>query len=82
MIVSPVIVRLSNRVTELSYELKLGKNNYQKDLDRLEDRINRFSNQSDSTESKYSKDIEKLDELVKTLNKALDIKITNTTNIE
>jgi hypothetical protein len=48
----------------------------------LEDRINRFSNQSDSTESKYSKDIEKLDELVKTLNKALDIKITNTTNIE
>lgn len=77
-----IIVRLSNRVTELSYELKLGRNNYQKDLDRLEDKINRFSNQSNSTESKYSKDIEKLDELVKTLNKALDTKITNTTNIE
>jgi chaperonin cofactor prefoldin len=48
----------------------------------LEDKINRFSNQSDSVESKYSKDIEKLDELVKALNKALDTKITSTTNIE
>lgn len=77
-----IIVRLSNRVTELSYELKLSRNNYQKDLDRLEDKINRFSNQSDSIESTYSKDLEKLDKLIKTLNKALDIKITNTKNIE
>lgn len=77
-----IIVRLANKVTELSYELKLGKINCQKDLDRLEDKINRFSNQSNLTESKYSKDIEKLDELVKTLNKTLDSKINNTKNID
>jgi len=76
-----IIVRLSNRVTELSYELKLGRNNYQKDLDRLEDKFNRYSNQSNSLESKYSKDIEKLEKLVKILNTALENKIDTSINI-
>lgn len=76
-----IIVRLSNRVNELSYELKLGRNNYQKDLDRLEDKFNRYSNQSNSLESKYSKDIEKLEKLVKILNTALENKIDTSINI-
>lgn len=76
-----IIVKLASRVTELSYELKISKVFYQKDLDRLEDKINRFSNQSNSKESKYSKDIEKLDGLVQTLNKALEAKINESNNI-
>ena len=69
-----VIIRLMSSLSDLKYELKLGKINCQKDLDRLEDKINRFSNQS-SSESKYSKDIEKLDKLIKSLNKMVDGKI-------
>jgi predicted RNase H-like nuclease (RuvC/YqgF family) len=61
-------------LSDLKYELKLGKINCQKDLDRLEDKINRFSNQS-SSESKHSKEIEKLDKLIKSLNKMVDGKI-------
>ena len=69
-----VIIRLMSSLSDLKYELQLGKINCQKDLDRLEDKINRFSNQS-SSESKYSKDIEKLDKLIKSLNKMVDGKI-------
>ena len=69
-----VIFRLTTRISDLSYELKLGKVNCQKDLDRLEEKINRFSNQSTS-ESQYSKDIEKLDKLIKQINKLVDAKI-------
>ena len=76
-----IIVKLASRVTELSYELKISKVFYQKDLDRLEDKINRFSNQSNSKETKYSKDIKRLDELVKTLNKTLETKIDESNDI-
>jgi len=69
-----VIFRLTTKISELSYELKLGKINCQKDLDRLEERINRISNLSSSDE-KYSKDIEKLDKLIKQINKLVDSKI-------
>ena len=76
-----IIVKLASRVTELSYELKISKVFYQKDLDRLEEKVNRFSNQSNSKETKYSKDIKRLDELVKTLNKTLETKIDKSNDI-
>ena len=69
-----IIVKLASRVTELSYELKISKVFYQKDLDRLEEKVNRFSNQSNSSKE-YLKDLEKIDSLVKTLNKVLESKI-------
>ena len=69
-----IIFRLTTKISDLSYELKLGKINCQKDLDRLEDKINRFSNQS-SSESQYLKDIEKLDKLIKQINRLVDTKI-------
>jgi len=43
-----IIFRLSSQISDLKYELKLGKINCQKDLDRLEERINQFFNQSNS----------------------------------
>jgi len=69
-----VIFRLTSQMSDLRYELKLGKINCQKDLERLEERINRFSSQS-SSDSQYSKDIEKLDKLIKQINKLVDTKI-------
>ena len=69
-----IIFRLTSKISELSYELKLGKINCQKDLERLEERINRFSNQS-SPESQYSKEIEKLDKIIKHLNRLVDTQI-------
>jgi predicted Holliday junction resolvase-like endonuclease len=69
-----IIFRLSSQISDLKYELKLGKINCQKDLDRLEERINQFFNQSNS-DSKHSTDIEKLDKLIKNLNKLVDGKI-------
>jgi predicted Holliday junction resolvase-like endonuclease len=69
-----IIFRLSSQISDLKYELKLGKINCQKDLDRLEERINQFFNQSNS-DSKHSNDIEKLDKLIKNLNKLVDGKI-------
>ena len=58
-----VIIRLMSSLSDLKYELKLGKINCQKDLDRLEDKINRFSNQSFS-DGRLSKDIEKLEKFM------------------
>jgi predicted PurR-regulated permease PerM len=69
-----IIFRLSSQISDLKYELKLGKINCQKDLDRLEERINQFFNQSNSN-SKNISDIEKLDKLIKNLNKLVDGKI-------
>ena len=76
-----IIVKLASRITQLSYELKISKVFYQKDLDRLEEKVNRFSNQSNSKETKYAKDIKRLDELVKTLNKTLETKIDESKDI-
>ena len=69
-----IIFRLSSQISDLKYDLKLGKINCQKDLDRLEERINQFFNQSNSN-SKNSNDIERLDKLIKNLNKLVDGKI-------
>lgn len=69
-----IIVRLNNQISDLKYELKLGKINCQKDLDRLEERINRFFSQS-SSDSKHVKELEKIDKLIKNLNKLVDDKI-------
>lgn len=69
-----IIVRMTAQISDLRYELKLGKINCQKDLDRLEEKINRFSSQS-TPESQYLKDIEKLDKLIQNLNKLVDNKI-------
>jgi len=69
-----IIFRLNNRLSDLRYELKLGKIQCQKDLDRLEERINRFSNQS-SSDSRFSKDVEKLEKVIKSLNKMVDGKL-------
>jgi predicted RNase H-like nuclease (RuvC/YqgF family) len=69
-----VIFRLTTKISDLSYELKLGKINCQKDLDRLEEKINRFANQSTS-DLRYSNDIEKLDKLIKQITRLVDTKI-------
>lgn len=69
-----IIFRLTSQMSDLRYELKLGKINCQKDLERLEERINRFSNQSNPN-SEYSKEIDKLDKIIKNLNKLVDTKI-------
>jgi len=69
-----IIFRLTTKISDLSYELKLGKINCQKDLERLEERMNQFSNQS-SSDSQYLKDIEKLDKLIKQINKLVDTKV-------
>lgn len=71
-----IIFRMTAQISDLRYELKLGKINCQKDLDRLEEKINRFSSQSTS-DSQYLRDIEKLDKLIQNLNKLVDIKIDN-----
>ena len=69
-----IIFRLMTSLSDLKYELKLGKIQCQKDLDRLEERINRFSNHS-SSDSRFSKDVEKLEKVIKSLNKMVDGKI-------
>ena len=69
-----VIFRLNSQISDLKYELKLGKINCQKDLDRLEERINSFFSQSNS-DSKHVKEIEKIDKLIKNLNRLVDDKI-------
>ena len=66
-----VILRLMNSLSDLKYELKLGKIQCQKDLDRLEARINQISNQS-SSDDRLSKDIKKLEKVIGYLNNAVD----------
>lgn len=66
-----VIFKLMNSLSDLKYELKLGKIQCQKDLDRLEERVNQFSNYS-SSDGRLSKDIEKLEKVIKYLNKAVE----------
>jgi len=66
-----VIFKLMNSLSDLKYELKLGKIQCQKDLDRLEARINQISNQS-SSDDRLSKDIEKLEKVINYLNNAVD----------
>lgn len=64
-----IIYRLMYQLNQLNYELKLGKINCQKDLDRLEDRVNQIVNRDNET---YKKEIEKLEKLHKSISKMVD----------
>lgn len=66
-----IILRLIYQMSDLKYELKLGKINCQKDLDRLEDKINQIVIKDSHT---YSKEIEKLEKLHKSLTKLVDVR--------
>ena len=64
-----IIYRLMYQLNQLNYELKLGKINCQKDLDRLEDRIDQIINRDNET---YKKEIEKLEKLHRSISKMVD----------
>lgn len=66
-----IIFRLMYQMSDMKYELKLGKINCQKDLDRLEDKINQIAIRDSNM---YSKEIEKLEKLHKSLTKLVDIR--------
>ena len=59
------------QMSDMKYELKLGKINCQKDLDRLEDKINQIAIRDSVV---YSKEIDKLEQLHQSLNKLVDSK--------
>lgn len=59
------------QMSDMKYELKLGKINCQKDLDRLEDKINQIAIRDSVV---YSKEIDKLEQLHQSLTKLVDVK--------
>lgn len=59
------------QMSDMKYELKLGKINCQKDLDRLEDKINQIALRDSVV---YSKEIDKLEQLHQSLTKLVDVK--------
>jgi|TARA_B110000914_G_scaffold219963_1_gene229329 low affinity Fe/Cu permease len=71
LVLTFIIFKLQSSVSDLRYELKLGKINCQKDLDRLEDKINQIVVKDSET---YSREIEKLEQLHKSLIKLVDDK--------
>tara|TARA_R110000765_G_C18893224_1_gene603302 strand:- start:545 stop:847 length:303 start_codon:yes stop_codon:yes gene_type:complete len=71
LVLTFIIFKLQSSVSDLRYELKLGKINCQKDLDRLEDKINQIVVKDSDT---YSREIEKLEQLHKSLIKLVDDK--------
>jgi len=71
LVLTFIIFKLQSSVSDLRYELKLGKINCQKDLDRLEDKINQIVLKDSET---YSREIEKLEQLHKSLIKLVDDK--------
>mgnify|MGYP003631109317 FL=1 len=71
LVLTFIIFKLQSSVSDLRYELKLGKINCQKDLDRLEDKINQIVLKDSDT---YSREIEKLEQLHKSLIKLVDDK--------
>ena len=66
-----IYIDLQGPMSDMKYELKLGKINCQKDLDRLEDKINQIAMRDSSV---YSKEIDKLEQLHQSLNKLVDVK--------
>jgi peptidoglycan hydrolase CwlO-like protein len=66
-----IIFKLMYQMSDLTYELKLGKINCQKDLDRLEDRINQLANRSNEG---YRREIDELQRLHDKLSKLVDDK--------
>lgn len=73
-----VVFKLMYDLNNLKYELKLGKINCQKDLDRLEDRINNLV-RNDSNQ--FGKELEKLEKIQQNLLKIIEDGIGNTDNI-
>ena len=71
LVLTFIIFKLQSSVSDLRYELKLGKINCQKDLDRLEDKINQIVLKDSDT---HSREIEKLEQLHKSLIKLVDDK--------
>ena len=71
LVLTFIIFKLQSSVSDLRYELKLGKINCQKDMDRLEDKINQIVLKDSDT---YSREIEKLEHLHKSLIKLVDDK--------
>lgn len=68
------VFKLMYDLNNLKYELKLGKINCQKDLDRLEDKINNIL----SRDSKhFEKELEKLEKIQQNLLKLIDDGILN-----
>jgi predicted PurR-regulated permease PerM len=76
-----IIFRIVSQISDLRYELKIGKINCQRDLNRLEEKLDKLSNKSTSNEQ-YSNDIERLDKLVKNLHKLVDSRIDDTDTIK
>lgn len=66
-----IIFKLMYQMSDLTYELKLGKINCQKDLDRLEDRINQLANRSNEG---YRREIDELQRLHDKLSKLVNDK--------
>lgn len=66
-----IILRLMYQMSNLNYELKLGKINCQKDLDRLEDKVNQIIQKDTDI---YKKEVEKLEKLHKSIEKLVDEK--------
>jgi len=64
-----IIFKLMYQLNDLNYELKLGKINCQKDLDRLEERVNQIA--SRDTES-YRRELEKIEKLHRSISKMVD----------
>lgn len=73
-----VVFKLMYDLNNLKYELKLGKINCQKDLERLEDRINNLV-RNDSNQ--FAKELEKLEKIQQNLLKIIEDGIGNTDNI-
>jgi predicted PurR-regulated permease PerM len=68
------VFKLMYELSNLKYELKLGKINCQKDLDRLEDKINNIL----SRDSKYyERELEKLEKIQQNLLKIVDDGVTD-----
>ena len=66
------------QMSDMKYELKLGKINCQKDLDRLEDKINQIAMRDSVV---YSKEIDKLEQLHQSLTKLVDVKERETQHL-
>ena len=71
LVLTFTIFKLQSSVSDLRYELKLGKINCQKDLDRLEDKVNQIVQKDSQT---YSNEIIRLEKLHKSLTKLVDSK--------
>lgn len=76
---SVLSVKLLHDISNLRFDLKLGKMNCQKDLDRLEEKINRVIN---SESKQVQRDIDKLDKIQKSLQTIIDNEIKTVVDLK